>query len=92
MFGWPADLTKSAWLDRFMIDARFQGKDYAKRFLKLLIQEMHHRYSCENIFLSIHPKNNFAQSLYEALGFYLNGEVDDAGPVFGIVMELILNQ
>ncbi len=91
MYGWPSSSTKSAWLDRFMIDYRYQGKGYAKRFMPLLIQQIHQQYSCEKIFLSLHPENKLAQNLYESFGFFLNGEVDTTGPVHGIVMELEVN-
>lgn len=90
MYGWPSHSTQSAWLDRFMIDHRFQGKGYAKRFLPLLIQKIQHQYGCKKIFLSLHPDNKHAQKLYESFGFRLNGDTDDSGPVFGVVMELQL--
>ncbi len=38
MYGWYSVKHKSVWLDRFMIDQQYQGKGYAKRFLRLLIQ------------------------------------------------------
>jgi len=88
MYGWPSSIKQSAWLDRFMIDHRHQGIGYAKRFLPLLIQRIHQQFSCRKIYLSLHPDNIPAQKLYEKFGFSLNGEVDDSGPVFGVVMEL----
>ncbi|WP_054709873.1 GNAT family N-acetyltransferase [Bacillus sp. JCM 19041] len=90
MYGWPSRRNKSAWFDRFMIDQQFQGNGYAKRFLPLLFQTMYEQYGCETIYLSLHPDNSGAQKLYEAFGFRLNGEVDDAGPVSGVVMEMRL--
>ena len=88
MYGWPSSSTQSAWLDRFMIDYRYQGKGYAKRFMPLLIQQIYQQYLCKTIFLSLHPDNKLAQNLYESYGFFLNGEVDTTGPIFGFVMEL----
>ena len=92
MYGWPSYSTQSAWLDRFMIDYRFQGNGYAKRFLPLLIKNMHDQYGCKKIFLSLHPDNKLAQTLYESFGFRLNGEIDDSGPIFGVVMELQIDK
>lgn len=92
MYGWPSHTTQSAWLDRFMIDHRFQGNGYAKRFLPLLIQKIQHQYGCKKIYLSLHPDNKQARKLYESFGFRLNGEVDDSGPVFGVVMELLIGK
>ncbi|MED3574235.1 GNAT family N-acetyltransferase [Cytobacillus praedii] len=88
MYGWPSDVNRSAWLDRFMIDFRYQGKGYAKQFLPLLLEHIQQKYACQKIYLSLHPDNKPAQKLYESFGFYLNGKVDDSGPVFGVVMEL----
>jgi diamine N-acetyltransferase len=88
MYGWPSDVNRSAWLDRFMIDFRYQGKGYAKQFLPLLLEHITKQYACQKIYLSLHPDNKPAQKLYESFGFYLNGKVDDSGPVFGVVMEL----
>lgn len=90
MYGWHSISNQSAWLDRFMIDYHFQGNGYAKRFLPLLIQHIQGRYGCKKVYLSVHPDNKRAIKLYEDFGFRLTGEVDDAGPVVGVVMELIL--
>ncbi|RHW32307.1 GNAT family N-acetyltransferase [Oceanobacillus profundus] len=92
MYGWYSYSTESAWLDRFMIDYRFQGNGYAKRFLPLLIQHITSRYGCRKIYLSLHPDNKPAQNLYESFGFCLNGEIDDSGPVFGVVMQLDMDK
>ncbi|MEC2077187.1 GNAT family N-acetyltransferase [Metabacillus fastidiosus] len=92
MYGWSSSSTQSAWLDRFMIDCQFQGKGYAKQFIPLLIQRIQQQYSCKKIYLSLHPNNKLAQNLYESFGFYLNGEMDDTGPVFGIIMELNIDK
>ncbi|MGR6010119.1 GNAT family N-acetyltransferase [Bacillus cereus] len=83
---------KSVWLDRFMIDQRYQGKGYAKRFLRLLIQFLQNKFECKTIYLSLHPDNKPAMGLYESFGFRLNGDIDDEGPVVGVVMELLLDE
>ncbi|AJS60199.1 GNAT family N-acetyltransferase [Paenibacillus sp. IHBB 10380] len=92
MYGWPNSVNKSAWLDRFMIDYRFQGNGYAKRFLPLLIVYIQQQYDCKKIYLSLHTDNIYAQKLYESFGFCLNGEIDDEGPVVGRVMELNIEE
>ncbi|WP_339320820.1 GNAT family N-acetyltransferase [Paenibacillus sp. FSL W8-0194] len=91
MYGWPDSKQRSAWLDRFMIDRNFQGKGYAKRFLLHMIRYIEQQYDCKTIYLSIHPDNEHAKSLYEAIGFRLNGEIDNEGAVPGLVMELDLD-
>ena len=56
MYGWYWEKRKSVWLDRFMIDQRYQGKGYAKRFLRLLIH-LQNKFECKTIYLSLHPDN-----------------------------------
>ncbi|ALL23504.1 TPA: GNAT family N-acetyltransferase [Bacillus cereus] len=92
MYGWYWEKRKSVWLDRFMIDQRYQGKGYAKRFLRLLIQFLQNKFECKTIYLSLHPDNKPAMGLYESFGFRLNGDIDDEGPVVGVVMELLLDE
>jgi len=92
MYGWYLEKRKSVWLDRFMIDEHYQGKGYAKRFLRILIQFLQDKFECKIIYLSLHPDNKLAMGLYESLGFRLNGDIDDEGPVVGVVMELLLNE
>jgi len=69
------------WLDRFMIEGRHQGKGYAKKFLAMLQNDMSNRYACNRIYLSIHPENELARSLYTRMGFYASGEMDGAEEV-----------
>ena len=40
------------WLDRFLIDNRYQGKGYGKAALKLLITRLFCEYQCNTIYLS----------------------------------------
>ena len=92
MYGWYSVKHKSVWLDRFMIDQQYQGKGYAKRFLRLLIQFLQEKFECKIIYLSLHPDNKLAMGLYESFGFRLNGDIDDEGPVVGVVMELLIDE
>ncbi|MED0970941.1 GNAT family N-acetyltransferase [Bacillus paramycoides] len=92
LYGWYWKKNESVWLDRFMIDQQFQGKGYAKRFLRLLIQFLQQKFECKIIYLSLHPDNKLAMGLYESFGFRLNGDIDDEGPVVGVVMELLIDK
>lgn len=89
MFG-SSTADQSVWLDRFMIDEKFQGKGYAKKFVEILIEELKKRYQCEHIYLSVVMENKVAISLYEKIGFRFTGEIDDTEVVVGYVMELRL--
>lgn len=92
MYGWYSAKDDSVWLDRFMIDYHFQGNGYAKRFLHLLIQYLQQKFQCRKIYLSLHPDNTLAMKLYESFGFHLTGDIDDEGPVVGVIMELQINE
>ncbi|KEK24957.1 GNAT family N-acetyltransferase [Bacillus gaemokensis] len=92
MYGWYSAKDDSVWLDRFMIDHHFQGNGYAKRFLHLLIQYLQQKFQCKKIYLSLHPENKLAMKLYESFGFHLTGDIDDDGPVVGVVMKLLIDK
>ena len=67
------------WLDRFMIDHKFQGRGYGKLSLKFLIDSLYREYECEEIYLSIYEDNINAIKLYKSYGFEFNGELDTKG-------------
>ncbi|WP_027701600.1 GNAT family N-acetyltransferase [Metaclostridioides mangenotii] len=67
------------WLDRFMIDHKFQGRGYGKLSLKFLIDSLYREYECEEIYLSIYEANINAIELYKSYGFEFNGELDTKG-------------
>jgi diamine N-acetyltransferase len=67
------------WLDRFMIDHKFQGRGYGKLSLKFLIDSLYREYECEEIYLSIYEDNINAIELYKSYGFEFNGELDTKG-------------
>jgi len=67
------------WLDRFMIDLKFQGRGYGKLSLKFLIDSLYREYKCEEIYLSIYEDNINAIELYKSYGFEFNGELDSKG-------------
>ena len=74
---WVEDnLSERVWLDRFLIDQRYQGKGYGKAILPLLIDKIKAEYKCHTIYLSVIPENTHAIHLYENLGFRFNGELD----------------
>lgn len=76
------------WLDRFLIDERFQGKGYAKAVLPLLLRQMAAQYGCKKIYLSVYENNQVAINLYKSLSFAFTGERDINGE---LVMSLPLS-
>ncbi len=57
------------WLDRFMIDKKYQGKGYGKKSIELIVQKLYDEYNCKKIYLSVHENNVNAIELYKKLGF-----------------------
>ena len=62
------------WLDRLLIDARYQGQGLATAFLPRLIRRIRKAYACGTLYLSVYPENRTAIRLYERFGFRPNGE------------------
>ena len=67
---------KSMWLDRLMIDAQFQGKNYGSLFIPLLIDFMKEQYKIERIYLSVHEENERIIPYYQRFGFVDSQEYD----------------
>ncbi|MCG7334441.1 GNAT family N-acetyltransferase [Sporosarcina sp. ACRSM] len=64
------------WLDRFLIDARYQGKGYGTIMLQALMQKLVQEFSCQQIYLSVYEDNQSAVYLYKKFDFQFNGEFD----------------
>lgn len=67
------------WLDRLLIDEKFQGRGYATAALKLLIDRLEVEYGCKKIYLSVIDGNETAVKLYRRFGFEFNGKKDIHG-------------
>lgn len=67
------------WLDRFMIDAAYQGRGYGTAAVKGLIKRLYREYRRRHIYLSVIPGNDCAVKLYEKCGFRLTGKRDPHG-------------
>lgn len=67
------------WLDRFMIDSKYQGKGCGKASLDFLVNHLKNEYNCDELYLSIFEDNKMAIKLYKDFGFKFNGELDYGG-------------
>lgn len=67
------------WLDRYLIDERFQGQGLGRIMLEALIEYLVKLYHCNEIYLSVYENNLIAQRLYQKLGFHFNEERDIHG-------------
>ncbi|ABS39999.1 GNAT family N-acetyltransferase [Clostridium botulinum] len=84
MYGYFKKETR-LWLDRFMIDYKYQNKGYGKSSLELLISVMINEYKCNKIYLSTFKDNIGAIKLYEKFGFEFNGEFDENGELIMVL-------
>ncbi|WP_434301913.1 GNAT family N-acetyltransferase [Clostridium botulinum] len=84
MYGYFEKETR-LWLDRFMIDYKYQNKGYGKSSLELLISVMINEYKCNKIYLSTFKDNIGAIKLYEKFGFEFNGEFDENGELIMVL-------
>ncbi|MGN7416037.1 GNAT family N-acetyltransferase [Paenibacillus sp. SAF-068] len=73
------DMQGRVWLDRFLIDEKFQGKGLGKKLLCVLIQHLFSLYRCNEIYLSLYEHNREALQLYQQFDFKFNGELDFNG-------------
>lgn len=88
MYGlWEEHDKSRVWMDRILIDQRYQGKGYGKEALNLLIDRIFEEYGCDKIYLSIHPENAGAEHLYLKLGFRFNGKVDEHGERIMVLLQ-----
>jgi len=67
------------WLDRYLIDERFQGKGHGRYFFRALVEHLLERYPNQPIYLSVFDQNKVAIQLYQKLGFSFTEELDENG-------------
>ncbi|EPY6469570.1 GNAT family N-acetyltransferase [Clostridium sporogenes] len=84
MYGYFEKETR-LWLDRFMINYKYQNKGYGKASLQLLVSIMIKEYKCNKIYLSTFKDNIGAIKLYEKFGFEFNGEFDENGELIMVL-------
>jgi diamine N-acetyltransferase len=62
---------------RFMIDSRYQGMDFGRRAIDLLLEYVRTRPGATELLTSIVEAEGGPQEFYEKLGFKLTGEYDE---------------
>lgn len=67
---------KDTWIDRILIDEKYQGKGYGKMAMIKLIDLVLKEYGVNVIYLSITEENRTAYSLYKSIGFEFMNEID----------------
>ncbi|MEK5036767.1 GNAT family N-acetyltransferase [Sporosarcina sp. FSL K6-3457] len=70
---------KDTWIDRIMIDEKFQGKGLGRKAMQKLIEIVSKEYGVKVIYLSIIEENEVAFNLYKSIGFVFINERDPNG-------------
>ncbi len=80
MYGYfPEPVPGQLWLDRLLIDKKYQGKGYGKQSVLLLLERLHTEYQSDTVYLSVYENNPHAIKLYQQIGFQFNGKYDSKG-------------
>lgn len=67
------------WLDRFLIDGRYQNQGFGTKALHTIIRHLSKEYKCDQIYLSVYKDNKPALHMSKKYGFAPNGERDING-------------
>lgn len=67
------------WIDRFLIDKKYQHKGLGKKSFEKLISKIKDEDNPKTIYLSVYEENEIAINLYKKLGFNFNGQLDING-------------
>ena len=70
---------KDTWIDRIMIDEKYQGRGLGRIAMQKLIDIVSKEYGVTVIYLSIVEENEVAYHLYKSLGFEYINEKDPNG-------------
>ncbi len=76
------------WIYHFFIDARYQGRGYARAALRALLALIRERLPrCSAIQLTVHAENERAQRPYRSAGFRATGDLIDGEPHYILRLE-----
>ena len=85
MYGYfPEPAPGQLWLDRSLIDKRYQGKGYGKQAVLSLLDRLHTEYQSGTVYLSVYENNPHAIKLYQQIGFRFNRKYDSRGTYHGV--------
>jgi diamine N-acetyltransferase len=77
MYGIEPRDNNEYWIDRFMIDEKYQNKGYGRKAFEIIIDIIKQDKTHNKIKISTNPENMVAINLYKKLGFYETGELHD---------------
>ena len=77
MYGIEPRDNNEYWIDRLMIDEKFQKNGFGEKVLEMVIETIKQEKTHNKIKISTNPENMVARNLYAKLGFYETGELHD---------------
>jgi diamine N-acetyltransferase len=77
MYGIEPRDNNEYWIDRLMIDEKYQKNGFGKKALEMIIDIIKQDKTHSKIKISTNPENMVARKLYATLGFYETGELHD---------------
>ena len=77
MYGIEPRDNNEYWIDRFMIDEKYQNKGFGKKALEIIIEKIKQDKTHNKIKISTNPENIRAIELYKKMGFNETGELHD---------------
>lgn len=89
MYGYfPEPAPGQLWLDRLLIDKRYQGKGYGKQAVLSLLDRLHTEYQSGMVYLSVYENNPHAIKLYQQIVSGLTGNTIARGNIsWSIIFE-----
>jgi diamine N-acetyltransferase len=75
------------YVDRLMIDQRYQGNGYGRAAMKEVIQRLKRMSGCKQIQTSFAHVNIVAENLYSSLGFHPTGKATEDGMETIVVLD-----
>ena len=79
--------TTDYFLWRFMVDHKYQGMDFGRRALQLVIEHVREQPNATELLLSYVPAEGGPEKFYTGLGFANTGEVHDGENVMKLVLD-----
>jgi diamine N-acetyltransferase len=77
MYGAEPRDNNEYWIDRFMVDKKYQKNGFGRKALEIIIGKIKQDKTHNKIKISTNPENIFVINLYKKLGFCETGELHD---------------
>lgn len=86
MYGRHPQHERGQWIQRFMIDQRYQGQGFGKAAMSLLLELLKSKDDCHEIGLCVNPDNRAAQAFYRSFGFVDTGRMHSGEQVYSLAV------